>query len=174
MFKYMKYAVFAGLAATVPLANWFIGNVGLFCSATSPCVIPVGFGLMAPSGVLLIGVALVLRDYLQELWNKKAVVASIVVGSGLSFILANPFIATASLLAYAAGESSDFIVYNLTRRFGKSIAVLSSGLVGSIVDSVVFLLSAFGSLEFAIGNIVGKLYSSVGVSAFLWFKEKFK
>lgn len=60
------FAFFAAFAATVPLANWLISNVGTFCVPDGPCVIPVGFGLTAPSGVLAIGVALVLRDLFQR------------------------------------------------------------------------------------------------------------
>jgi len=53
----MKYFVFVIFALTIPTANWLIGNVGTVCIPDGPCLIPVGFGLMAPSGVLMIGVA---------------------------------------------------------------------------------------------------------------------
>ena len=52
--------------ATIPLANWMIGAVGLVCVPQGPCLIPVAPGIMAPSGVLLIGLALVLRDLVQR------------------------------------------------------------------------------------------------------------
>ncbi|MBN4747477.1 VUT family protein, partial [Pandoraea nosoerga] len=55
-------ASLVGFIATIPLANWLIGNVGTTCVPGGPCIIPVGFGLMAPSGVLMVGLALVLRD----------------------------------------------------------------------------------------------------------------
>ncbi len=45
---------------TIPAANWMIGHVGESCSANSPCLVPVAPGIMAPSGVLMIGAALVL------------------------------------------------------------------------------------------------------------------
>ena len=51
---------------TIPAANWLIGNVGTVCAPNGPCLIPVAPGLMAPSGVLMIGVALVLRDLVQR------------------------------------------------------------------------------------------------------------
>jgi hypothetical protein len=56
------YIAATGYALTIPAANWMIGNVGTFCVPDGPCLIPLGFGLMAPSGVLMIGLALVLRD----------------------------------------------------------------------------------------------------------------
>ena len=50
----MKYIATALFAATIPAANWMIGNVGVACIPDGPCLVPVGFGLMAPSGVVII------------------------------------------------------------------------------------------------------------------------
>ena len=38
------------------------------------------------------------------------------------------------------------------------LAVLASSLIGLVVDSIVFLWLAFGSLEFLPGQIIGKLW----------------
>ena len=61
-----KLAYLILFLVTIPVANWMIGNVGTTCIPKGPCLIPVAPGLMAPSGVLLIGVALVLRDAVHE------------------------------------------------------------------------------------------------------------
>src|SRR5688572_6062921 len=53
-------------ACTIPLANWLIGNVGATCLPNGPCLIPVAPGILAPSGVLAVGAALVLRDLVQR------------------------------------------------------------------------------------------------------------
>ena len=46
-------------ALTIPAANWLIGNVGTKCVPNGPCLIPVApGGLVAPSGVTMIGIAL--------------------------------------------------------------------------------------------------------------------
>src|SRR3546814_11445581 len=47
--------------ACVPAANWMIGNLGTVCVPDGHCLIPVGHGLKEPSGVLIVGLALVLR-----------------------------------------------------------------------------------------------------------------
>ena len=39
------------------------------------------------------------------------------------------------------------------------LAVVASSMVGLVVDSVVFLSLAFGSLEFLPGQVVGKLWA---------------
>ena len=43
-----------------------IGNFGTFCVPDGPCLIPVAPGITAPSGVLMVGAALVLRDLVQD------------------------------------------------------------------------------------------------------------
>ena len=52
-------------ALTIPVANWLIGHAGTVCPPRGPCLVPVAPGLMAPSGVLMAGIALVLRDLVQ-------------------------------------------------------------------------------------------------------------
>ncbi|HET7381291.1 MAG TPA: VUT family protein, partial [Pseudolabrys sp.] len=51
---------------TIPAANWMIGHVGTVCVPNDPCLVPVAPGMMAPSGVLMVGAALVLRDLVQR------------------------------------------------------------------------------------------------------------
>ena len=42
-----RYLTLAAFVATVPAANWLIGNVGTTCVPNGPCLLPVGFGLSA-------------------------------------------------------------------------------------------------------------------------------
>ena len=51
---------------TIPAANWMLGHVGTVCVPSGPCLVPVWPGIDAPSGVLMIGLALVLRDIVQR------------------------------------------------------------------------------------------------------------
>ena len=43
---------------TIPAANWVIGNAGTVCVPNGPCLVPVWPGIMAPSGVLMVGLGL--------------------------------------------------------------------------------------------------------------------
>jgi len=124
-------------------------------------MIPLGFGLSAPSGVLMVGAALVLRDQVQEHMGAKWALCGIIVGAILSYLFADPFIAIASILAFGVSELIDFAAYTYVRKYGRAIAVAASGLVGAIVDSTVFLYVAFGSLAYIEGQIVGKLIISI-------------
>src|SRR5262249_38045654 len=55
---------------------------------------------------------------------------------------------------------------------GLLIAVVASGVVGLVVDSVVFLWLAFGSLEFLLGQIVGKAWMVLlSISFVAWLRR---
>lgn len=166
-----KYLAFVLFAITIPLANWFISNIGTVCVDNGPCLIPVGFGLMAPSGVLFIGLALVLRDWLQELTNWKWSVVAILIGGALSFLTSSPFIAIASAVAFVIAELFDLSVYTPLRKKGKHLAVLISGIVGAFVDSLLFVWIAFGSVELSVGTAVAKIYASLIVALYLYHKQ---
>lgn len=152
---------FAAFAATVPLANWLIGNVGTFCAPQGPCLIPVGFGLEAPSGVLAVGAALVLRDLVQRRLGLGWSVLAILIGAALSAIFASRELVMASTAAFLLSEMSDLGVYTPLQRRRLVLAVLASGIVGITIDSIVFLWLAFGSLDFLLGQVLGKLWMIV-------------
>ncbi len=163
---------FLAFALCMPVANWLIGNVGTVCIPDGPCLIPVGFGLMAPSGVLMIGLALVLRDQVHETLGAKWAAAAIAVGAALSFATSAAQLAVASTLAFVLAEVADFAVYAPLRAKGRSLAVMASGAVGAVFDSMLFVWLAFGSLEFSGGTILGKLYASAAVAAFFWMRAR--
>jgi len=81
--------LFHRLHACIPTANWMIGHVGTVCAPNGPCLLPVwpwgaNGPLMAPSGVTMIGLALVLRDLVQRRLGRPAALMSIVAGAALS------------------------------------------------------------------------------------------
>ena len=145
-------------ALTIPAANWLIGNAGTKCVPNGPCLIPVAPGLMAPSGVTMIGIALVLRDLVQRRLGLGIVSGAILFGSALSALFAPPSLVIASTLAFLLSEIADLGVYTPLARRGLVVAVVASSFVGIVVDSIVFLWLAFGSLEFLAGQVVGKAW----------------
>lgn len=161
------YLALAAYAATIPAANWMIGNVGE-CVPNGPCLIPVGFGLMAPSGVLMIGAALVLRDAVHRLLGWQWAVAAIAVGAALSFQFSPPTLVIASVAAFVLSELTDLAVYAPLHRRRLVLAIFASGVVGAAVDSAVFLWLAFGSLDFIAGQIVGKLWMTAVAASAIW------
>ena len=169
-----KWGYLAGYIATIPAANWMIGNIGTFCIPDGPCMIPVGFGMTAPSGVLMVGAALVLRDQVQEHLGTRWSLAGILVGAVLSYLLADPFIAIASIVAFGISELVDFAAYTYVRQRGRALAVAVSGLVGAVMDSMAFLYIAFGSLAYVEGQIFGKLLISLLAAAAIKYASKLR
>ena len=145
-------------ALTIPAANWLIGHAGTVCLRDGPCLIPVAPGVLAPSGVTMAGVALVLRDLVQRRLGVAAASLAILFGAALSALLAPPALVVASATAFLLSEFADLAVYTPLVRRGLVMAVAASGAVGLVVDSIVFLWLAFGSLDFLLGQIVGKAW----------------
>ncbi len=156
--KLEGFAFFLGFAGSIPLSNWLIGNVGTTCIPGGPCLIPVAPGLEAPSGVLTVGLALTLRDLVQRRLGLNWSVAAIAVGALLSASFAPPALVIASTVAFLLSEFADLAVYTPLQRRRFVIAVVASSVVGLVVDSMVFLWIAFGSLDFLGGQVVGKAW----------------
>ena len=146
---------------TIPAANWLIGHAGTVCVPHGPCLVPVAPGIMAPSGVLMVGLALVLRDLVQRRLGVEFGIGAIIAGAAISAGLAPPSLVVASAIAFLLSEFADFAVYTPLARRRLVTAVVASSVVGLVVDSIVFLWLAFGSLEFLLGQIIGKLWMVV-------------
>lgn len=162
--------------ACIPMANWLIQHVGTVCPPDGPCLIPVApGGLMAPSGVLMVGLALVLRDLVQRRLGIPYGLAAIAVGALVSAALAPPSLVVASTVAFLLSELADFAVYTPLQRRRLILAVLASSIVGLIADSLLFLWLAFGSLEFLAGQVVGKAAMVLlTLPAIYWLRERDK
>ena len=152
-------AAFACFLASIPLANWMVQHIGTVCVPDGPCLVPVAPGLLAPSGVLTVGAALVLRDVVQRCLGLSWGLAAIAAGTLLSSLIALPALVLASGTAFALSELADCGVYTPLQRRRLTLAVVASSVVGLVVDSVVFLFLAFGSLDFLAGQVVGKLWA---------------
>lgn len=163
----------AAFIACIPIANWMIGNVGTFCVPNGPCLIPVAPDLKAPSGVLIIGLALVLRDLVQRRLGRLWVLGAIVVGAALSGLVAPAALVTASVVAFLLSELADFAVYTPLQERRLITAVVLSSAVGLIIDSIVFLQLAFGNLDYVAGQIVGKSWMVLlAIPAIWWLRER--
>jgi len=143
---------------SIVAANVTLAVVGL---------IPVGWGLMAPAGVLWAGIALTLRDLVHDSLGRWWTMAAIVAGGGLSWLV-SPSFAVASGIAFLVSELADMGVYAPIRRHRWLLAIALSNTVGLLVDSCLFLWLAFGSLEFLAGLVVAKVYVTLIAVGVLW------
>lgn len=147
--------------SVVVFANWIISHVGM---------LPIGFGLQAASGTLFAGFAIAFRDIIQDTLGRFAILILIAAGTLLSFAMSAPEVALASAAAFGFGELMNFAVYTPLRTRSTlgdkrwALAVASSNVAASLIDSVLFIAIAFGPsmiASFALGQFVGKLYATL-------------
>lgn len=62
-----------------------------------------------------VGLIFILRDMVQVRFGHWALLA-MAAGTVASYLLADPFVATASVLAFAVSETIDWLVFTITRR----------------------------------------------------------
>jgi queuosine precursor transporter len=139
-------------------------------------MVPVGFGLMATAGTYFAGLAFLLRDAIQETLGRNAVLVLIVTGAALSYVISDPFIATASAVAFLVSEAADFAVYTPLRERSLLAAVTLSNTVGAIVDTLLFLtIAGFPLAQAFTGQVVGKVLVTAPVLVLLlvlWVRQR--
>lgn len=118
---------------------------------------------------VLAGLTLAVRDWVHEVWGWKVAFVAVLIGAGLSALVADPAIAVASLVAFLVAETLDLLVYSKLRKHGRSLAVAASGTVGSVIDSLVFLTIAFGSLDFMHQQVAGKIFATIMAAWIVYF-----
>ena len=162
----------AAYLGSIVAAAWVITHIGAQYDPHGPHVLPVWPGIEAPSGVYIIGITLVLRDLLQRNAGKAITFALVLVGAALAALI-SPAIAIASGLAFLASELIDFALFTATeKRLGLIPAVALSNAVSLVIDSIVFLTLAFGSLQFMQGQIIGKAWATLAAIVALWALQR--
>ncbi len=157
-----------GFIGSIWFANWLVTHWGTVRFGDGPWLIPVWPGgltpssnpVYAPSGVLAIGVGFTLRDLVQRRLGVKVAIVAIVVGALLSAVL-DPSLALASGVAFLLAETLDLVVYAPLQRRHLVGAVVASNIVGVVVDSIIFLTIAFGSLSLIQGQVIGKAWMTL-------------
>lgn len=154
-----------GFVLAAAAANYATDRLGM---------VPVGFGLTVTAGTFAAGLALALRDTLQDTAGRPAVLGAIAGGVIASVATSSPGLALASGAAFAVSEILDALVYTPlrgraatgTRRW--SAAVAGSNLAGSVADTLVFVaLVPFLALTWPViaGQLLGKGYATLAYLA---------
>jgi len=142
-------AAAVGFVAAIVLANYITTHYGF---------VAVGLGYTATAGTYAAGLALGLRDAIQDTLGRRAVLAVILIGAAVSYAVADANIATASAAAVLVSELADLAVYTPIRKRAWAAAVLLSNTVGAFVDTIVFLtLAGFFTWSAVPGQMVGKV-----------------
>ncbi|MGY6658643.1 VUT family protein [Amycolatopsis sp. TRM77291] len=136
--------LFAGYTMTIAAANW---TTSLWPAVTIA-------GLLLPAGALLTGLIFTMRDLLQDAAGSRTALFAVASGAAVSGLIAEPRVALASAAAFALSELADLAVYTPLRRRSQLAAVGLSNVLGLLVDTLVFLPLAFGSLDQLVGKVV--------------------
>lgn len=141
--------------AAIVAANYLTSEFGM---------IPVSPWHTATAGTYLAGLTFVLRDTVQDAYGKVPTFGLILAGGALSYLLADPFVALASAVAFACSELADLGVYTPLRRRGYVRAAVASNVVGAFVDTLLFLwVAGFFTWAAVPGQMLGKLAATLVV-----------
>lgn len=162
----IAFAVYVG---AIILSNYLIAHIGI-PAGPGTHLTPVGFGLYAPSGVWAAAVSFPARDVTQRLGGRWLGVGAIIVGALVSWKISNPAIAVASGLTYLCSETADMAVYTPLQRRWFVPAVVASGCVAAVVDSVLFLhLAGLPAGASAVaGLVLGKVWVQLAAGPVAW------
>ena len=147
----MAYRYTVLYIALIVLVNWLFTVVPL---------VDMPGGEKWPPVSLVVGLIFVARDFAQREIGHRVIVAMLIAGA-LSYYMADPFVAAASVTAFLISEFADWAVYSFTGRpFAQRI--LLSSVLATPIDSAVFLamighLSLSGVVAMTASKMLGAL-----------------
>ena len=127
------------------------------------------YDTMYPPMSIVVGLIFILRDFAQKEIGHKVFVAMLI-GAFLSYIMANPYIALASLVAFLVSETVDWGVYSFTKK-PLHERILISSLISTPIDSAIFLLMIGNFSVLATTTMfVSKMMAALAI--WFWFGKK--
>jgi len=145
---YMLEALF--YLGSIVVANLLVLNFGIIEVA----------GLTFPAGAAAVGFTFTARDLVQRRYGKWGCWAWMLAAAAISALF-SPTLALASLGAFVVAEGLDWAVFTATPLSFRGRAIFSN-IVGTPLDSVVFVYLAFGPIWEAMwGQTLVKLASSL-------------
>lgn len=120
-----------------------------------------------PPLTLVVGFIFVLRDFAQREIGHSVILAMLF-AAAISYFMADPFIAVASLVAFLVSEFCDWAVYTYTKKPFAQRVLLSSAL-GTPIDSFIFLsMIGIASVQGVVLMTISKMLGALVV----WYMVK--
>ena len=122
-------------------------------------LVPI-FGEMFPPLSLVVGLIFVARDFAQREIGHKVIGAMLVAGL-LSYVMADPYVALASITAFLISEFADWGVYTWTKKpFAQRILI--SSIISTPLDSGIFLamigqFSILNTILMTVAKMIGAI-----------------
>jgi uncharacterized PurR-regulated membrane protein YhhQ (DUF165 family) len=128
----------------VVASNWLTARYGLI-------------GGFVTAGTFTAGLVLAARDAVRETAGVWASLGCVAAGAAASIVMSSPALALASGIAFGLSEVADTLVYEPLRRRSRTRALAWSNLVGSVVDSLLFLtIAGFPVWPAVVGQVAVK------------------
>jgi uncharacterized PurR-regulated membrane protein YhhQ (DUF165 family) len=129
------------------------------------------FDTMYPPMSIAVGLVFILRDYSQKEIGHKVIFAMFI-GALLSYFMADPYVAVASLVAFIVAETIDWGVYTFTNKPLRERILLSS-LFSTPIDSALFLyMIGHFSLLATATMFVSKMFACIIIWQYLGKKNE--
>lgn len=139
--------------------NWIYMNIGTTVTESGERLFMItdtfGFDPTLP----IIGIIFFLRDLIQASGGRRLAVGGILIGTVVSYFI-SPEVAVASGLAFLVSEVLDMGIYTALEH-RRATAILLSGIAAALLDSLTFLLVAFGTVETWDTQFAGKAITAV-------------
>lgn len=111
--------------------------VGVNIGFSAVPMVPTPWGDMFPPMSFAVGLVFIARDFAQRAIGHY-VLAAMALAAALSWWMAAPVVAVASLAAFAVSELADWGVYSATRRPLRDRVLISSA-ISTPIDGLIFL-----------------------------------
>lgn len=126
-------------------------------------LIETPIGMLSPIAFAVGGI-FVIRDFAQRAIGHH-ILWGIVIGAILSYALADPFVAVASVLAFVTSELADWFLYTVTKKpFYQRVWI--SSLLSTPIDTGVFL---YWINQMDTGTFILMIASKLVASAIIWY-----
>ena len=126
-------------------------------------LVPIGFGLLVTAGTFTAGATLLARNVGQDVIGRAPIIGLMVIGALLSWWLASPALAAASVIAFSLSESADMFVFSRLRKQGWSRAVMAAAALSGLIDTWAFLYVA--GFPVTVDSVTGQWIVKFGISA---------
>ncbi|MBM3732601.1 MAG: VUT family protein [Acidimicrobiia bacterium] len=124
----MPFAYTILYIALIVFVNWTFDAVPL---------VDLPEGEKWPPAAVITGLVFVARDFAQREIGHRVIVAMLLAGA-ISYVMAGPVVAAASVAAFLVSEFADWCIYSFSgRKFSERILISSA--VSTPLDSLVFL-----------------------------------
>jgi uncharacterized PurR-regulated membrane protein YhhQ (DUF165 family) len=155
----MRFGYTLSYIALIVFVNWSFDVIPL---------VDLPGGEKWPPAAIITGLIFVARDFAQREIGHKVIVAMLLAGA-ISYVMAGPVVAGASVAAFLVSEFADWCIYSFTgRTFSERILISSA--VSTPLDSLVFLyLIGHASVT---GVVLMTLSKMVGAFVVWWLVRR--